>query len=442
MATKQKSTRSRSKSKKGSWLSKGTNRALIFILAFAAVGVYLLWHSFAASAPVLGSANLVKAESVNATVLTETSGSKKGGNVVQLIGGSSSKAVYITPSTVDNGIYSVCPVAKASTSVSGKIAVTVGTSTITGDLRSGAAADYGQAGCATGITIKNTTAKVTITNTTSGAALKIGSVVFTKTGEVNVPQTGSGGCSQNGTPTPCIGNTTTGQSGWGGTKFADEFNDNSIDLSAWSPTWLAGNTGNNGYSKPINTKETGCYHTSQASEHGGSLHLVTASSNPDFCKTRTGTSKIQSGIVTSAGKKEYRYGYFEARINMPAAVNWPAWWTNGKHVSWPDRGELDIMENLECRHPAWRIHFPKSGGGDMNYGQCEDIPITGWHIYGMNWTPNRVDFYYDGNHVGGTNVSIPYDHYMVLNHGVRKDYPNGEVLNQDMQVDYARVWQK
>lgn len=223
----------------------------------------------------------------------------------------------------------------------------------------------------------------------------------------------------------------------GALRFSDEFNDNTIDLAKWSPTWLAGNTG---YSPPINGNEDGCYHSDQASEHGGSLHLQTAASGgSSSCRTRSGSqASIKSGIVTSAGKFEARYGYFEARIHMDGAYNWPAWWTNGHHNSWPDRGELDIMELLSCRRPSYRIHY--GSGSDVNLGSCSSGSIVGWHTYAMRWTPSRIDFFYDGINVFGANISIPHDHYMILNHAVRSDYTNGMTIGADMQVDYVRVW--
>jgi beta-glucanase (GH16 family) len=217
-----------------------------------------------------------------------------------------------------------------------------------------------------------------------------------------------------------------------GLIFADEFNDSTIDREVWSPTWLKGDTG---YSPPINGQESGCYHSGQASESDGALHLVTAATTSTLCRTRSGAAaSIQSGIVTSAGKLEFQNGYFEARIDMDA-VNWPAWWTNGHHTDWPDRGELDIMELLSCREPAWHVHYTGTEAGS-----CEDRSVAGWHTYGMRWTPNRVDFFYDGVLVGGANVNIPYDHYLVLNHAVRNTYTNGMVVGADMKVDYVRVW--
>jgi beta-glucanase (GH16 family) len=221
-------------------------------------------------------------------------------------------------------------------------------------------------------------------------------------------------------------------SGVGTLAFTDEFN--TLDTSTWSPSWF-GTT--NGYSRPINSRESGCYHTGQATVSSGALHLRTVSTSSPDCKLRSGArASIASGIVSSNGKREFRYGYVECRVQLEGAYNWPACWTNGHHGSWPDRGELDIMELLSCRQPAWHVHYT-----GVEAGGCESLSAVGWHTYAMRWTPTRVDFFYDGVLVGGANASIPHDHYIILNHGVRADYTNGTKTGVDMQVDYVRVWE-
>jgi beta-glucanase (GH16 family) len=220
-------------------------------------------------------------------------------------------------------------------------------------------------------------------------------------------------------------------SGVGALVFRDEFS--SLNTNFWSRSWFGTK---NGFSRPINGAEDGCYSTGQASVSGGVLHLRTASTSSTDCRRRDGSrAPIKSGIVSSNGKREFRYGYFEARIHMSGAYNWPAWWTNGHHRTWPDRGELDIMELLSCRRPAWHVHYPSTTAGT-----CAGKSIAGWHTFGMRWSPTRVDFYYDGARVGSQAVRVPHDHYLILNHAVRSDYTNGMKVNQDMQVDYVRVW--
>jgi beta-glucanase (GH16 family) len=220
-------------------------------------------------------------------------------------------------------------------------------------------------------------------------------------------------------------------SGVGTLTFEDQFN--SLDTNTWTRAWF-GTT--NGFSKPMNRLESGCYQTNQATVSGGALHLRTAPTTSLDCKLRDASvATVKSGAVSTNGKKEFRYGYFEARVHLDGAYNWPAFWTNGHHSDWPDRGELDVMELLSCRRPAWHVHYT-----GVEAGECESSSAVGWHTYGMRWTPTRVDFFYDGKAVGGKAASIPHDHYLVLNHAVRADYQNGMVLDADMQVDYVRVW--
>ena len=50
--------------------------------------------------------------------------------------------------------------------------------------------------------------------------------------------------------------------------------------------------------------------------------------------------------ITTKGKKEFRYGRFEARAQLPTGHGiWPAFWMLGANidkVGWPKSGEIDI----------------------------------------------------------------------------------------------------
>src|SRR5262249_28809155 len=52
-------------------------------------------------------------------------------------------------------------------------------------------------------------------------------------------------------------------------------------------------------------------------------------------------SGYESGMIRS--KVIVKYGYFEARVKMPAGLgSWPAFWLNPEDASWPP--EIDIFE--------------------------------------------------------------------------------------------------
>ena len=54
--------------------------------------------------------------------------------------------------------------------------------------------------------------------------------------------------------------------------------------------------------------------------------------------------------MTTKGKREFKYGYFESRAKLPIGKGiWPAFWmlpADDKYGGWPRSGEIDIMGRL------------------------------------------------------------------------------------------------
>jgi hypothetical protein len=106
-------------------------------------------------------------------------------------------------------------------------------------------------------------------------------------------------------------------------------------------------------------------------------------------------------------------------------------------------GEIDIMEGLGG-HAAWHYHYDSGGGLDGHPigGNINTSPGT--HVYGVNWYPGHLDFYYDGTRVasasnsslsGGATISAS-PMYLILNY----DAGSGPAP-QAMAVHYVRVFQ-
>ena len=93
----------------------------------------------------------------------------------------------------------------------------------------------------------------------------------------------------------------------------------------------------------------------------------------------------------------FTYGYFEARVYLPPAAtgviaNWPAWWLDGRN--WPANGESDIVEGLGGQAGST---FHNAANPDIGYNQMATGDWTGWHNFGVLWTPNSMQYYYDGS---------------------------------------------
>jgi beta-glucanase (GH16 family) len=175
-------------------------------------------------------------------------------------------------------------------------------------------------------------------------------------------------------------------------------------------------------------------------------------------------SNYTSARLLTAGKFAQAYGRFEARIRIPFGDGiWPAFWMLGENigaVGWPTCGELDIMENVG-REPAINhgsAHGPGYSGGNpltATYTQPNGKLSDDYHLYALEWEPNVLRWYVDGNlYETRTPADLPmgrtwvYDHpfFILLNVAVGGNFPgppNGNTMfPQTMKVDWVRVYRK
>ena len=68
--------------------------------------------------------------------------------------------------------------------------------------------------------------------------------------------------------------------------------------------------------------------------------------------------------------------------------------------SWPACGEIDIMEYVG-RMPGvvhHSLHTTSSSGATINTKAVNISDLEGeFHVYGIEWSINAIDFYVDGN---------------------------------------------
>lgn len=168
-----------------------------------------------------------------------------------------------------------------------------------------------------------------------------------------------------------------------------------------------------------------------------------------------------SARIKTEGLFEQQYGRFEARIRLPYGKGlWPAFWLLGNDCdvnTWPLCGEIDIMEYLG---DSPSVVFGSMHGPGYSAGNAEtkeftlpnDRFDTGFHIFGIEWGPEYVNYYVDGNLYNQiTPEDVPgewvFDHpfYIILNVAVGGNFPgspNEETrFPQTMVVDYVRVYQ-
>jgi beta-glucanase (GH16 family) len=184
------------------------------------------------------------------------------------------------------------------------------------------------------------------------------------------------------------------------------------------------------------------------------------------------SARIKTQLNGSFGK-EFTYGRVEARIQIPTSqAIWPAFWMMGDNgVTWPGRGEIDIMENngakpLQVKGTIHGIGYANTGLG-VNFVSPTGTPFTNdYHIYGMIWSPFQIQFYVDdptniyatmtpGDVMGvgtsgtsstlgqwdfwGHNFFILFD--VAVGGGFVGNPGSGTVVPQVMNIDYVRLYQ-
>ncbi len=123
-------------------------------------------------------------------------------------------------------------------------------------------------------------------------------------------------------------------------------------------------------------------------------------------------SDYTSARLLTKGKFEQKYGRFETRMRLPSGKGiWPAFWMLGSNIEevsdddsstyqWPFCGEIDIMENAGSKPTivSGALHGPGFSGGTpilKKYDLQNERVDTGFHIYGIEWGPDYINFYID-----------------------------------------------
>ena len=239
---------------------------------------------------------------------------------------------------------------------------------------------------------------------------------------------------------------------------SDEFDtDDFIDSDIW--TFDIGN-GTNGWGN--NEEQFYTKRTENVSVQNGTL--IIKAIKEDY----SGSDYTSSKILTK-GLKEQAYGRFEARIQLPTGQGmWPAFWLLGANCGdgtadtevWPNCGEIDIMEyrGQEPTVVHGSVHGPGYAGGNAitkTYALENDRFDTGFHVFGIEWTPEYINYYVDDvlyNQITREQVEekgtwvFDQPFYIIINLAVGGNFigaPNEEtVFPQTMLIDYVRVYNK
>jgi beta-glucanase (GH16 family) len=157
-----------------------------------------------------------------------------------------------------------------------------------------------------------------------------------------------------------------------------------------------------------------------------------------------------------AAKFAQLYGKFEARIRVPKGQrgSWPAFWL--KPDPWPVHDgvtEIDIAEWFSKADGVYHTVTHRGAEGEPVYQSLGMYPMTDidqWHVYGVEWLPERVAFFVDGNEVARTEQNVPdVPMYILLNLAVDAgalNFPHeapddSTIWPLTMGIDWVRVYE-
>jgi beta-glucanase (GH16 family) len=181
-------------------------------------------------------------------------------------------------------------------------------------------------------------------------------------------------------------------------------------------------------------------------------------------KEKKGGKDYTSTRIVSKTKGDWLYGRIEVRAKLPKGRGtWPAIWmlsTEWKYGSWPESGEIDIMEHVGYE-PGIVHGTLHSGKYNHIKGTQQEGKVTvadamdNFHVYAVDWTKDKIDFYVDDKmyHSIPRNPSDdfngwPFDQkfHLIMNVAVGGNWGGAKGVDESiwprrMVVDYVRVYQ-
>lgn len=177
------------------------------------------------------------------------------------------------------------------------------------------------------------------------------------------------------------------------------------------------------------------------------------------------TALMLTGALETMNKFSFTYGKVEVRMKTkPFKGNFPAVWLMPQPPAenHPKGGEIDIVEckdrdriSYHTVHSNWTLNLKKNNNPKSQFEKS--IDVSKWHVYGFEWTKDKLLWTVDGEIVGVYLKSTdkdalndgqwPFDHpfYIIVNQSVGSgrwaDNPNPKHTYETL-FDWIRVYQR
>jgi beta-glucanase (GH16 family) len=221
----------------------------------------------------------------------------------------------------------------------------------------------------------------------------------------------------------------------------DEFNNSILDNSKW-----INDVGGNGWGN----NEAQFYTAGSANlTMNNGFATITAKAQ------QLGSNQYTSAKIISKNLFDVKYGKIEGRMKCPMGKGlWPAFWMLGSNidtVSWPQCGEIDIMEHIN-NEPKIHGTAHWNNVGHQYLGGIINTDPTLFHTYSIVWDANSIKWYMDdqlyyilniSNNTNGTE-EFHKKFYLILNLAVGGNWPGypdaSTVFPAELVIDYIRVY--
>jgi len=184
-------------------------------------------------------------------------------------------------------------------------------------------------------------------------------------------------------------------------------------------------------------------------------------------RENAGGREVTSSRIRTAKKGDWLYGKIEVRAKIPKGLGtWPAIWmlpTDWGYGGWPLSGEIDIMEHVgfdpdvlvTSVHTEEYNHIKQT---HKNKSVKRAGMTDGFHIYSIEWLPDKIKFFFDDE------LHYTYNPSTLLNSPTYKEWPfdrrfhllinlafggnwgglrgvDYDILPVTFEIDYVRVYQ-
>lgn len=172
------------------------------------------------------------------------------------------------------------------------------------------------------------------------------------------------------------------------------------------------------------------------------------------------TASFLTGGIYTKDKFTMEYGKVEVRAKLPSAKSvWPAIWMMPQKESWPDGGEIDIMEHLNYDGFIYQTvhsrYVTTLGIRDPKPYATTKVDYRRYNIYGVEILPDSLVFSVNGRktmsyprlksgeYSGATQYPFGKPYYILIDMQIGGSWvgpATAEDLPAEMKVDWIKVY--